>query len=464
MDVDKRAYWIWLQHAFGEGSPMPWRIHRSLPGGVEEFFQNGPRLWNSLEVIREKDAAALYSFSLEEAQAQLEYALKVGWQVLTPESENYPIALKNIFDPPAVLYGKGRLPNVDLHPAIAVVGARKAKKESVEKGKEFGYQLAIGGAIVITGGAVGIDAAVTLGAMSGEGPIVSVLPVALNSPYVSQNAFLRESIVEKGGALVSEYFSQQSPGYGTFQARNRLVTGLSCGVLLIQAARKSGTSMYATHAKNQNRDVFVCPGPKDDPAFAGGWDLIADGAKAVECGEDIFRRIPQPLPQVSPGDPSVRERTGNPCRGGRNAPRFGGFGNVPAFRGTGKPVERVDPGTAVRCPAGGRHRIFPGETAGDVDGAGTFGSGGILSWKAVSPWDCPESQRKGTGCFFSRADHERGTGPGFGRFGPNNPVHLPVGGAHGADRGEAFERPDRTGADGIGPILPGEAVSPGVSL
>lgn len=318
MDVDKRAYWIWLQHAFGEGSPMPWRIHRSLPGGVEEFFQNGPRLWNSLEVIREKDAAALYSFSLEEAQAQLEYALKVGWQVLTPESENYPIALKNIFDPPAVLYGKGRLPNVDLHPAIAVVGARKAKKESVEKGKEFGYQLAIGGAIVITGGAVGIDAAVTLGAMSGEGPIVSVLPVALNSPYVSQNAFLRESIVEKGGALVSEYFSQQSPGYGTFQARNRLVTGLSCGVLLIQAARKSGTSMYATHAKNQNRDVFVCPGPKDDPAFAGGWDLIADGAKAVECGEDIleeyhnrFHRSHQVIPlfEKEPETPAVEEET-----------------------------------------------------------------------------------------------------------------------------------------------------------
>lgn len=286
--MDKRAYWIWLQHAFGEGSPMPWRIHRSLPGGVEEFCESGPRMWNSLNGIREKDAAALYSFSPEEAQAQLEYALRVGWEVLTPESENYPQALKNIFDPPAVLYGKGRLPDVDRRPAIAVVGARKAKKTSVEKGKEFGYQLAIGGAIVITGGAVGIDAAVAMGAMSGQGPIISVLPVALNSPYVSQNAFLRESIVDKGGVLLSEYFSQQSPGYGTFQARNRLITGLACGVLLIQAARKSGTSMYATHARNQDRDVFVYPGSRDDPAFAGGWDLIADGAKAVRQGEEIL--------------------------------------------------------------------------------------------------------------------------------------------------------------------------------
>lgn len=288
MSVDNRVYWIWLQHAFGAGSPMPWRIYRSLPGGVEEFFQQGPRLWNSLDVIREKDAAALYSFSLEEAQAQLEYALKVGWEVITPECEKYPFALKNIFDPPAVLYGKGHLPNVDRQPAIAVVGARKARKESVEKGKMFGYQLAIGGAVVITGGAVGMDAAATLGAMSGEGPMISVLPVALNSSYVSENAFLRESIVDKGNALITEYFSQQSPGYGTFRVRNRLITGLSCGVLLIQAARQSGTSMYATHAKNQDRDVFVYPGPKDDPLFAGGWDLIADGAKAVECGEEIL--------------------------------------------------------------------------------------------------------------------------------------------------------------------------------
>lgn len=286
--MDDRAYWIWMQHAFGEGSPMPWRIHQSVPGGAEGFYRGGPRLWNSLEVIREKDAAALYSFSLEEAEAQLEYAQRVGWQVITPECGKYPLALRNIFDPPAVLYGKGRLPDWDSQPVIAVVGARKAIARSEEKGKELGYQLAIGGAVVVAGGAVGIDAAVTLGAMSGEGPVVSVLPVALNSSYVSKNAFLRESILEKGGALLSEFFSQQSPGYGTFQMRNRLITGLSCGVLLIQAARKSGTVMYARFAKEQDRDVFVWPGERDSAAFAGGWDLIADGAKAVSRGEDIL--------------------------------------------------------------------------------------------------------------------------------------------------------------------------------
>lgn len=289
--MDNRAYWIWMQQAFGAGSPLPWRIHRSVPGGVEAFYQGGPRLWNSLGGIREQEAAALFSFSLEEAQAQLEHALKVGWEVLTPACGEYPQALTHIYDPPAVLYGKGKLPDMDSRPALAVVGARKATPETQEKAREFGYQLALGGASVVTGGAVGVDAAVALGAMSGGGPVVSVLPVALNSPYLSKNHFLRQSILEKGGALLTEYFAQQTPGFGTFQVRNRLITGLACGVLLLQAARKSGTVMYASYAKDQNRDVFVWPGPQGDPAFAGGWDLLEDGAKAVERGEEILEEF-----------------------------------------------------------------------------------------------------------------------------------------------------------------------------
>ena len=289
--MDNRAYWIWMQQAFGAGSPLPWRIHRSVPGGVEAFYQGGPRLWNSLGGIREQEAAALFSFSLEEAQAQLEHALKVGWEVLTPACGEYPQALTHICDPPAVLYGKGKLPDMDSRPALAVVGARKATPETQEKAREFGYQLALGGAVVVTGGAVGVDAAVALGAMSGGGPVVSVLPVALNSPYLSKNHFLRQSILEKGGALLTEYFAQQTPGFGTFQVRNRLITGLACGVLLLQAARKSGTVTYASYAKDQNRDVFVWPGPQGDPAFAGGWDLLEDGAKAVERGEEILEEF-----------------------------------------------------------------------------------------------------------------------------------------------------------------------------
>lgn len=285
--VDYRAYWIWMQQAFGEGSPLPWQLSRRF-GSAENFYRGGPQLWNSLSFLTDRQASALYGFTLREAEARLEYADKVGWFVMTPECEKYPEALRNISDPPAVLYGKGELPNLAACPAIAVAGARKAMKASVDAAKNIGYQLAAGGAVVISGGAVGIDAATLEGAMSAMGRVVSVLPVDLGSPYVSKNAALRREIPERGGVLLSEYFMQRNPPMGAFQLRNRLITGLSDGVVLIQAAAKSGTMIYARHALEQNRDVFVYPGPSDAPEFAGSRALLRDGAQAVTCGEEVL--------------------------------------------------------------------------------------------------------------------------------------------------------------------------------
>lgn len=286
--MDHRAYWIWLQQAFGEGSPLPWQLSRRFHGGVEEFYKGGPRLWNTLTFITDRQAATLFGFSLQEAEARLEYAEKVGWFVLTPECEKYPESLRNISDPPAVLYGKGQLPDLESRPAIAIAGARKALEVSVRAAKNIGYQLAAGGAPVISGGAVGIDSAALEGAMSASGQVVSVLPVDLDSPYINKNAGLRREICQRGGVLLSEYFSQRNPAMGGFQARNRLITGLCCGVVLIQAAAKSGTVMYARFAADQNRDVFVYPGPPGAPEYAGSRALLEDGAKAVTCGEEVL--------------------------------------------------------------------------------------------------------------------------------------------------------------------------------
>lgn len=286
--MDNRAYWIWLQQAFGAGSRMPWKLHRDYRGGAGEFYEGGARLWNTRRDITDQQAAALYSFSLEEAEARLEYAEKVGWQVITPECEKYPEALRNISDPPAALYLKGMLPDVDREPALAVAGARKAVEDSVQAAEKIGFQLAAGGAVVISGNARGVDRAALMGALSACGKTVSVLPVDLGSPYLTENASLRDMIPERGGALVSEYFSQRNPERGTFQVRNRLITGLSCGVLLIQASAKSGTMLYARLAKEQDRDVFVYPGREGGEKFAGSRSLLEDGAKAVTCGEEIL--------------------------------------------------------------------------------------------------------------------------------------------------------------------------------
>lgn len=264
-------------------------ISRRFTGGVEEFLDGGPRLWAVDPKLTDRELAGLQSFSLQQAEARLEYAHRMGWTVLTPETPGYPEALKNIYDPPAVLYIKGSLPEVDRTLSIAIVGARKASEESLKAARLIGYQLALGGACVISGGALGIDSAALRGALEiPDARVVSVLPVSLESPYIHQNAKLRE-LVAQNGALVTEYFSQQTPDYGTFPQRNRLITGLARGVVLIQAAAKSGTLLYAKRAEEQDRDVLVYPGTPGDPAFAGSESLIEDGCPAVRDGNEIFR-------------------------------------------------------------------------------------------------------------------------------------------------------------------------------
>lgn len=287
--MDRRVYWIWLQKAFGAGSKKPAKIAGQYRGGVQEFCEGGPKLWNSRRDLTDRETIALQGFSAAQAEARLEYAEKMGWQVITPECEKYPELLRNISDPPAVLYLRGELPDLSATLSIGVAGSRHALPQYEDAAGKIGYQLSAGGACVVSGGALGIDAAALTGALGipGSRPI-SVLPGSLDSAYIAKNAKLRQMICSHGGVLVSEHFSLQNPERGDFPVRNRLITGLSRGVVLIQAAKKSGTMLYASHAVDQNRDVFVYPGAEDDPKFAGSRELIADGAKAVTCGEDVL--------------------------------------------------------------------------------------------------------------------------------------------------------------------------------
>lgn len=310
-----------MQQAFGPGSRKPGRIAGQYPGGVREFLEGGPRLWNSRKDLTDAEAAGLWSFSLGEAEARLEYAEKVGWEVLTPGCPKYPKLLAHIPNPPAVLYGKGELPDLDRTLSVAVVGARKPLPVTEEAAGSFGYQLALAGACVVSGGAKGVDAAALTGAMRAPGAkLVSVLPVSLDGGSPQMNFRLRQAILERGGALLTEYFSQKSPVHGTFPLRNRLITGLSRGVVILQTAGKgSGGMLYAASALEQDRDVFVYPGPEGAEEFAGSRKLLAEGAKAVTSGEDVLaeyggperkapaRKVPAGKAPLKPKGPEERE-------------------------------------------------------------------------------------------------------------------------------------------------------------
>lgn len=285
--MDKRAYWIWAQHAFGAGSSKPWSIYKRFNENLEEFYEGGTVLWNSMSFISEKEARQLHMFTINEAEAMLELAEKLGQKVITPEDILYPEALKNIDNPPAVLYYKGKFPDVDDTPTVGIVGARKASERAINAAMTIGYQLALSQAIVVSGGALGIDTAAHKGALRGMGKTIAVLPCGLTNGYLVENFMLRERIASEG-LLVTEYPADTGVNKGTFQVRNRIISGLSCAVLIVEAEQKSGSLITAKHAKEQNRDVFVYGNERSFEMSEGCKGLVSDGAKMIHSADEIL--------------------------------------------------------------------------------------------------------------------------------------------------------------------------------
>lgn len=285
--MDNRVYWIWLQNAFGPGSAKPVQLVNRA-GSAAAFYKGGVGLWSSFSFVSDKELTALNTYGLPEAEAALEYCLRLGQQVLTPESAEYPALLTEIYNPPAVLYLRGSLPDFSDALSIGVVGTRKASRAGLNAAREISYQLALEDAVVISGGALGVDSEAHKGALNGRGRTVAVLPCGLDYPYLMDNAILRREILDSGGALITEYPMQTPVQRGAFQTRNRLISGLAHGVLIAEAPKKSGALITAKYAVEQNREVFAFIG-EDEVAFAGCIGLVEDGASRVRTAQDILK-------------------------------------------------------------------------------------------------------------------------------------------------------------------------------
>ena len=284
--MDNRVYWIWLQNAFGAGSPKPVQLVRRI-GSAEKLYQGGTRLWSSFSFVSDKELAALNAYGAEQAAAALEYYLKLGQKVVTPDDGDYPVLLKEIYNPPAVLYVQGDLSILSDAVSISIVGTRKASQNGLNAAREIAYGLALKNAVVISGGALGIDSEAHKGALNGRGKTIAILPCGLEYPYLMDNAILRREIVDFGGALVTEYPMHTPVQRGAFQVRNRLISGMAHGVLIAEAPKKSG-ALITKHALEQNREVFVFIG-EDEKAFSGCIALEEDGAARVYTAEDVLK-------------------------------------------------------------------------------------------------------------------------------------------------------------------------------
>ena len=360
--MDSRLYWIWLQQVLPAGSRAVSDLLDAF-GHARTVYHATPDDYKQAGLSDEL-CQRLADKSLEKAHRILDRVLDLGDWMLTPEDALYPLCLLHSTAPPAVLYARGVMPDLDSTPAVAVVGTRHATREGLQEARALAAGLAAGGMVVISGGAVGIDAAVHNGALDGGGVTVAVMACPLNEDYPVENVELRRRIVEAGGLLLSE-FPPDEEYKCDFHIRNRLLAGLSQAVCLAQTPGRSGARITARLGRENNREVFALPGTLSGHRNDGAHQEIQNGATLVIRATDILREYApiypgvldldaaeaaqravegRPLPKVE--EPSVaekpkREKVKKPKRSRRKK----------AEAEVKKPIAAEPPSTAT-CPDG----------------------------------------------------------------------------------------------------------------
>ncbi len=256
-------------------------------GGAERVYFAGRAEFEELGLTAEA-RGSLCDKSLDQPQRILERCDRLGLFLLSCQDGAYPERLLQLSDYPLVIYGKGRLFRFDEEVALAMVGSRQCTAYGVKIAGRMALGLARAGALVVSGLAQGIDAASLKGALQGGGPVVSVLAGGVDVVYPARNGWLYEDVAARG-AILSENPPGTRPDGWRFPLRNRILSGLCLGTVVVEAAERSGALITAHDALDQGRDVFAVPGPADGPMSAGTNGLISRGeAKLVRTAGDIL--------------------------------------------------------------------------------------------------------------------------------------------------------------------------------
>ncbi|MBD3403752.1 DNA-protecting protein DprA [candidate division GN15 bacterium] len=274
--VGRGRYWKLLKQ-FGSVE----KVLRAPVHQVEAISGLGRAVASAIAHEADRDAAAKVAAQIEE----------YGWTVLFAGADGYPPMLEEIPDKPPVLFARGELPSAD-DKMIAIVGTRHAS----DQGKMFTARLASdlvsAGVTVVSGMAEGIDTAAHAGALEAGGRTIAVWGTSLEITYPPSNKHLAERITERG-TIFSEYFPGQGPDRSTFPDRNRIISGLSDGVVVVEAGKKSGALITAELALQQGRELFAVPGPPTADRSIGANSLLKKGARLVTSVEDIFEELPR---------------------------------------------------------------------------------------------------------------------------------------------------------------------------
>ena len=290
------VHWLWLAHRPGLTDYMKAELLRHFSDPEDIYFAQ-PEAFAHMEGFTKEMAQALADKDLTAAEKNLADAMKYKLHILTYRDAGYPQRLKNIADPPIVLYYKGKLPEFDALPVIAVVGTRDATAYGLKMAKNLGAQISRCGGLVISGLATGIDGLAMRGALSAGKAVVGLMGCGVDIVYPTYNKSLLLD-TQRYGCLLSEFPPGTPPYKWNFPKRNRIISGLSCGVVVVEAPKRSGALITASQAAEQGRDVFVIPGNVDVAACAGSNALLRDGAIAVSTGWDILSEYASLFPDV----------------------------------------------------------------------------------------------------------------------------------------------------------------------
>lgn len=284
--MEDKKYCIWLSGLPKIGSKRYTKLINYF-GSAKEVFKCSKKDLVKSNLINEDTINMIVTKrDIDKINRYIKKLKKNDITVYTIDEADYPINLKNIYDPPPVLYIKGKLIEDDIN-SLAIVGSRKATEYGLKTAYQFGKEIAESGFTVISGMALGIDSAAHRGALKAGGRTIAVFACGLNNIYPKSGLNLAKEII-KNGAIISEYPLGFEAVPQNFPARNRIISGMSKGVLIAEANKKSGSLITADFALEQGRDVFAIPGNINSPNSKGTNELIKNGAKLTDSISDIL--------------------------------------------------------------------------------------------------------------------------------------------------------------------------------
>lgn len=288
-------HWIWLTQRRGLAGQAAFRVLEHF-GSPEQAYVGDEGAYALVGGLSGEAVRSLMDKSLDGANEVLGDCDRLGIRLLTLQDATYPERLAAIHQPPMVLYWKGRQIAFDEEVAIAMVGTRGATPYGVRAAAQLAMELTRKGALIVTGMAQGIDASAVRGALKAGGPVVSVLGCGIDVVYPRYHWELYEDVAAVG-ALISEYPPGTEPRGGNFPIRNRIISGLSVGVVAVESGRAGGTLLTVGHALDQDREVFAVPGPIDASESEGTNRLIQEGAaKLILEADDVLCEFEERFP------------------------------------------------------------------------------------------------------------------------------------------------------------------------